>query len=102
MDRLASDLQPVDVGMLARLRVKSRTARHGAQLASALGHHGLTWWALSAWLRRHGDRERREAGIDGAIACGIAELVGSWLKRMIHRPRPTTGVGKQPRSASMP
>jgi membrane-associated phospholipid phosphatase len=102
MDRLADEIQTVDVGELSRLRAKSRTARYGAQVASALGHHGLMWWALSARLRFHGDRVHREAAIDGAMACAVAELVGSGLKRVIHRPRPTTGVGKQPKSASMP
>jgi undecaprenyl-diphosphatase len=102
MEPLREEIQAVDNEALSQLRARSKITRVGAQSVSAGARNGLVWWGVSGWLLRYGARKDREAAIDGALGWGFAQLVGYGLKHAVHRRRPTTGEGKQPKSPSMP
>jgi undecaprenyl-diphosphatase len=106
---VAGDLQRVDAGIqlvdteaLSRLRADRGITQFSAQAVSAASRSGLAWWVVSAWLLRYGNDGDKRAAVDGAVAWGVTQLLGIALKRVVRRPRPATGVGRQPQSPSLP
>jgi membrane-associated phospholipid phosphatase len=96
------DIQSVDGQALGHLRARSRAARTGAHAVSAGGRNGLIWWVLSVALIRFGKTQQKQAAVDGVLAWSATQAAGFVVKRLFDRRRPSTGIGKQPDSPSMP